>query len=81
MLNSPEKWLFWLAACACVVAQLAIVRAVLAGRAPGVSDRRAVRWREVAWVLTPALVLVAVLVVTWFSMNRPDTAVLPGVLG
>jgi hypothetical protein len=43
--------------CLCGIAQLAIVRSVLRS-APA-------RRREIAWVLIPAVLLAAVLVMTW----------------
>ena len=43
--------LFVLAAAVCLVSQVAVIRAVLTGRAPGVSRRAAGRWAEIAWVI------------------------------
>lgn len=65
--------LFLLAAALCVGGQFAVVREVLAGRAPGVSDRPTARWAEVAWVVIPAAGLIAVLVATWLRIfPAPD---------
>lgn len=61
--------LFLLAAAVCVAGQFAVVREVFAGRAPGVSRRPATRWAEIAWVLIPAAVLLAVLVATWVRIS------------
>jgi hypothetical protein len=66
--------LFLLAAAACVAGQFAVVREVLAGRAPGVSRRPAGRWAEIAWVLIPAVGLVAVLIATWMRISPPPDA-------
>jgi len=52
---------FWVAVFVCVAAHLAIVRSVL--KAPSR------RFMEVAWAIVPAIVLAAVLVVTWRSMH------------
>jgi heme/copper-type cytochrome/quinol oxidase subunit 2 len=72
---------FWVAAVACVVAQLAIVRSVLVARAPAdgaagdVSRPAAVRrGAEVAWAVVPAIALAAVLAVTWRAMHPAATA-------
>jgi heme/copper-type cytochrome/quinol oxidase subunit 2 len=72
---------FWVAAVACAVAQLAIVRSVLIARAPeGVAEpdarldparRRPVRRAgEVAWAVVPALALAGVLVFTWRAVRQ-----------
>ena len=71
--------LFVLAAAACLAGQFAVVREVLAGRAPGVSNRRAVRWAEIAWVLIPAAALVAVLIATWMRIVTASEATSLGV--
>jgi len=70
---------FWVAAVACAVAQLAIVRSVFVARAPadgpdGVPRPAAVRRApEVAWAVVPALALAAVLALTWRAMHAaPD---------
>jgi heme/copper-type cytochrome/quinol oxidase subunit 2 len=77
---------FWVAAVACVVAQVAIVRSVLVARAPAdgshaesarvepsrrTAPRRGV---EVAWAVVPALALAAVLVLTWRAMHPAAAA-------
>lgn len=49
--------LFWVAVCLCGIAHLAIVRSVLRA-APA-------RRREIAWAVIPAVLLAAVLVMTW----------------
>jgi len=54
---------FWAAVAACAVAQVAIVRSVVA------SPRR--RASEIAWAVLPAVALVALLFVTWRRL-RPS---------
>jgi hypothetical protein len=61
---------FWLFAVLAAASQVAILRAMVAGRAPAASRRPMARWAEVAWVLIPAVVLVAVLVATWQAIGR-----------
>jgi hypothetical protein len=68
--------LFVLAAAVCLMSQFAVVRAVLSGRAPGLSRRAAGRWAEIAWVVIPAIGLVAVLILTWLRI-APDQAAAP----
>ena len=53
--------LFWAAAIVCAVAHLGILRSVLRSRERGVA--------EIAWAVLPAVVLAAVLVMTWRSMH------------
>lgn len=74
---------FWVAAVACALAQLAIVRSVVVARAPngasnGVDDgaadpdRRLTPVRragEVAWAVVPALALAGLLALTWRAMH------------
>lgn len=79
MSKTPALLIFWLGALASLGAQVAIVRAVFAGRGQGAAERT-VRWREIAWVVTPALMLLAVLIATWMRINRAVPA-LPGPLG
>lgn len=74
---------FWVAAVACAVAQVAIVRSVFVARAPHgtgdgspgpLSSHKAPmaaprRAAEVAWAVVPALALAAVLVLTWRAVR------------
>jgi quinol-cytochrome oxidoreductase complex cytochrome b subunit len=53
--------IFWAAVLLCVAAHIAIVRSLLRA-----SSRRP---SELAWAVLPAVVLAAVLVVTWHSMH------------
>ena len=65
--------LFLLAAAVCLAGQFGVVREVLAGRAPGVSRRPGARWADIAWVLIPAVALLAVLVATWMRISAPES--------
>ena len=69
-MQSPtiSELVFWLAAAVCAVAQVAVLRAALAGRTPGASETLASRVRELFWVFLPATILVAVLVWTWKAL-------------
>jgi heme/copper-type cytochrome/quinol oxidase subunit 2 len=76
---------FWVAAVACAVAQVAIVRSVFVARPPadgpaGADAPRpapARRGPEVAWAVLPALALAAVLVFTWRAMHPAPAASAP----
>jgi heme/copper-type cytochrome/quinol oxidase subunit 2 len=67
-MNQPlAETIFWIAAVACVIAELAILRSTFAARSakqselvPTVSPRG-----ELAWAIIPALALVVVLTATW----------------
>jgi hypothetical protein len=73
--------LFWVAAATCGVAQVAILRGVVAGRAEPpdssaatVIERQGVvgrmrRLTEAAWALLPGIALVFVLVWTWHAIH------------
>ncbi len=77
---------FWVAAVACLVAQVAIVRSVLVARAPAreahsgagpagpPAPRRAA---EVAWAVIPALGLALVLVLTWRAVQAAAPSAKP----
>ena len=70
---------FWVAAVACAVAQLAIVRSVVVARAPNGApnatpdpDVRVAPVRragEVAWAVVPALAVAGLLALTWRAMH------------
>jgi len=67
-MNQPlAEMLFWIAALACAVAELAILRFTFAARRVGKSELvpAASRGRELAWAIIPAVVLSSLLVVTW----------------
>ena len=72
--------LFWVATAVCVVAELAILRSLLFGRARAaersatgpLSDAiRARRPSEIAWAIIPAVGLLFVLYLTWRAVDVP----------
>jgi heme/copper-type cytochrome/quinol oxidase subunit 2 len=72
--------LFWVAALVCIVAELAILRSLLVGRARAAEQSatgplseaiRARRPAEVAWAILPAVGLVFVLYLTWRAVDTP----------
>ncbi|HEX4934318.1 MAG TPA: hypothetical protein VFV33_14105 [Gemmatimonadaceae bacterium] len=65
---SISELFFWVATAVCAVAQVAVVRAALAGRTPGASPTALARTREFFWVLLPAAFLVLLLAWTWRSL-------------
>jgi hypothetical protein len=77
MSRSALLVIFWVAAAVSVTGQLAVLRAVLAGRAPAASSRRGARWAEVAWAVLPTMVLVTVLVWTWRVLSRTSEVIVP----
>ncbi|HEX9564435.1 MAG TPA: hypothetical protein VF981_10710 [Gemmatimonadaceae bacterium] len=64
------RFLFLPAAAIALVSQLAVLWAVVAGRAPASSQRRSARWADIAWVVLPTLVLIAVLLATWSVLQE-----------
>ena len=63
--------LFLVSATVALVAQLAVLRSVIAGRAPASSPGRTARLAEIAWVLIPTIALIATLFFTWNRMGLP----------
>ena len=63
--------LFLLSAAIALVAQLAVLRSVIAGRAPASSPGRGARIAEIAWVALPTLALIAILLFTWGRVGEP----------
>jgi len=61
--------LFWFAALVCVASQLAVIVAAISGRTPGMSRTSSGRWKEIAWVVLPAIVLIVVLAATWHAVG------------
>ena len=67
--------LFWVAALCCVVAELAILRAVFFGRAATTRQSRddvsalAKRGADIAWALLPAAGLLLILYLTWRAVD------------
>lgn len=66
--------IFWLAAIACVIAEIAILRSIYAARRVEKSELvpAANRAGEVAWAVTPALALAVLLVITWQRVQIRD---------
>ena len=67
--------IFWIAAVACVIAELAILRSTFAARratkselVPSSSPRS-----ELAWAIIPAVALVLVLTATWQRIEARDS--------
>ena len=65
------RTLFLPAAIAALIAQLAILRSVLLGRAPASAPGKVARFAEIAWVVLPTVVLVVMLVLTWRVLGEP----------
>jgi heme/copper-type cytochrome/quinol oxidase subunit 2 len=63
--------LFIAAAAIALVAQLAVLRSVIAGRAPASSPGRAARFAEIAWAVIPTVALIAILAFTWGRVAGP----------
>lgn len=74
-MNQPlAETIFWVAAIACVIAQLAILRSTFAARGANKSDLvpLASRRGELAWAVIPALALGVVLTATWQRIEMRD---------
>ena len=74
--------LFWTAAACCVLAELAILRSLLFGRAraaeqsgssPLAAATQARRAAEIAWAILPAVGLLFVLYLTWRAVDIPPS--------
>jgi heme/copper-type cytochrome/quinol oxidase subunit 2 len=65
------RLLFLIAALIAVVAQMAILRSVLIGRAPASVPGRTARLAEIAWVVIPTVVLIGVFILTWRVLGEP----------
>ena len=63
--------LFLLSAVVALGAQLAVLRSVIAGRAPASSPGRNARLAEITWVLIPTVALIAILYFTWNRVGEP----------
>jgi heme/copper-type cytochrome/quinol oxidase subunit 2 len=77
MPHLPATILFWISVACCLVAQVLIVRSVLAARGlPAVRPElpRARGSVEVMWAIVPGIALAAVLFFTWRAI-RPETQV------
>jgi heme/copper-type cytochrome/quinol oxidase subunit 2 len=74
-MNQPlAEIIFWIAAVACLIAEVAILRSTFAARrgnkselVPSSSQRG-----EIAWAVIPALALVVVLAATWQRIEARD---------
>ena len=67
-MNQPlAETIFWIAAAACVIAELAIMRSTFAAKRANRSELvpESSRGVELAWAVIPALALSAVLFATW----------------
>ena len=65
------KSLFFPAAAVALVCQLAVLYAVLIGRAPASSPGRTARIAELAWVAIPTIALLGLLFLTWRQLGQP----------
>jgi heme/copper-type cytochrome/quinol oxidase subunit 2 len=72
--------LFWIATACCVIAELAILRSLLFGRARAAEARdsmggaraaHASRSADIAWAILPAIGLALVLYLTWRAVDAP----------
>jgi heme/copper-type cytochrome/quinol oxidase subunit 2 len=63
----PAETIFWIAAAACAIAEIALLRFTFAAQRANKSELVpiAARSGEIAWAVIPALALVAVLFATW----------------
>ena len=73
------KSLFFPAAAIAVICQLAVLFAVVAGRAPASSPGRTARVAEIAWVAIPTLALLALIFLTWQQLGQPVLSPASGV--
>jgi heme/copper-type cytochrome/quinol oxidase subunit 2 len=67
-MNQPlAETIFWIAAAACLIAQLAILRSTFAARSANKSELvpTASPRGELAWAIIPALALAVLLTATW----------------
>jgi len=67
MIQPLAETIFWIAAAACAIAEIAILRFSFAAQRANKSELvpTAARSGEIAWAVIPALALVAVLFATW----------------
>ena len=77
---TPRLALFLVAAVVCVVAELALLRSLLFGRARAAEESavgpmsdaiRSRRSAEIAWAILPAVGLLFVLYLTWRAVDAP----------
>jgi hypothetical protein len=75
-MNQPlAEAIFWIAAVACVIAELAILRSTFAARSAKQSELvpTASPRGELAWAIIPALALVVVLTATWQRIEARES--------
>lgn len=75
-MNQPlAETIFWIAAIACAIAEIAILRSLFAARRAKKSELvpAASPGGELAWAAIPALALCAVLVATWQRIEAHET--------
>jgi hypothetical protein len=75
-MNQPlAETIFWIAAVACVIAEIAILRSTFAARYAIKSELvpASPRSSELAWAIIPALALSAILVATWQRIEARQT--------
>jgi heme/copper-type cytochrome/quinol oxidase subunit 2 len=75
-MNQPlAETIFWIAAVACVIAELAILRSTFAARSAKQSELvpTASPRGEIAWAIIPALALVVVLSATWQRIEARES--------
>lgn len=67
--------IFWVAAAACAIAEIAILRFSFAAQGANKSELvpTAARGGEIAWAVIPALALVAVLFATWQKLEARES--------
>jgi hypothetical protein len=79
-MNQPlAETIFWIAALACLIAQLAILRSTFAARSPDKSTLvpSASPRSEVVWAILPGLALVVVLTATWQRIEAREAHTTP----
>jgi len=71
----PAEIIFWIAAAACAIAEIAILRFSFAAQRAKKSELvpAAARGGEIAWAVIPALALVAVLSATWQRIEARES--------
>ncbi len=75
-MNQPlAETIFWIAATACVIAEIAILRSTFIVRRPNKSDLvpAASRAGELVWAFLPAIALSVVLVATWQRIQARES--------
>jgi heme/copper-type cytochrome/quinol oxidase subunit 2 len=75
-MNQPlAEAIFWIAALACAVAEIAILRSTFAARRVEKSELvpSASRGGEVAWAVIPAVLLAVLLAATWQRIEARET--------